>query len=109
MIAACGLDCEECDIRVAASSREVAEGLAQWFKTERGREIDPGSIRCDGCRGDRGRHWSPDCWILKCCVDDRGLESCSACPDFPCQALVEWAGTSERYSEAVERLEDHGG
>jgi hypothetical protein len=108
MIAACGLDCEECDIRVAAGNLEVAEGIVQWFKTEKGVEIDPGNIRCDACRGDRERHWSPDCWILQCCVDDRGLESCSACEDFPCQALVEWAATSERYSEALERLKDDG-
>jgi len=41
MIAACGLDCDECDVRSAASGREIAEGIAQWFETERGIEMDP--------------------------------------------------------------------
>jgi hypothetical protein len=107
-VAVCGLVCEECDIRQAPSDTKLAQEIADWFRTSRGKEVDPGSIRCEGCRGPRENHWSPDCWILKCCVDERGLESCGACPDFPCQALEEWAATSAKYGDALERLKNHG-
>ena len=80
MIAVCGLDCvNECGL---------------LYK------------RCDGCRGDRAKHWSASCWILKCCVDDKGLEFCNKCEDFPCQKLEEWAGKSSRYTVALNRLKD---
>jgi hypothetical protein len=87
---------------------EFAQEIADWFSDETGREIDLGSIRCEGCRGPRENHWSPNCWILKGCVEYRELESCRACRDFPCQALEEWAATSARYSDALERLKEHG-
>ena len=103
-IAACGLACGQCDILRAASDPELAQQIAGWFRQERGVEVDPGNVRCDGCRGNRERHWSPDCWILKCCVDQRGLESCHDCGDFPCSALEDWAATSVRYKDALERL-----
>ena len=34
-------------------------------------------------------HWSPDCWILECCVDKKKLEFCYECEDFPCDKLTE--------------------
>jgi hypothetical protein len=108
VIAVCGLVCGECRIHNATNSPELAQEIADWLSDETDTEVDVGSIRCEGCRGPRERHWSPDCWILKCCVDDRGLESCGACRDFPCQALEEWAATSARYGDALERLRNHG-
>ena len=103
-IAACGLDCTECDIRLAADDPEIAQATARWFDRELGMELKFEDIRCDGCKGDRAKHWSPDCWILSCCVDDKGLEFCSQCEDFLCQKLTEWATGSERYNNALERL-----
>ena len=49
-------------------------------------------------------HWSADCWILRCCVDERGLDSCYLCPDFPCQPLNEWATQNDSYAQALSRL-----
>lgn len=59
---------------------------------------------CLGCRGDRSTHWSLDCWILKCCVDERGPELCCEYHDFPCEQLGEWAAQSAGYTEALNRL-----
>jgi hypothetical protein len=59
---------------------------------------------CKGCHGDRSIHWSSDCWILKCCVDDHGLEHCSECDTFPCDRLVEWSGGNDSYTSALQRL-----
>jgi len=104
MIAVCGLDCAECDIFQAVDNSRIAQRIADWLRRERGIEVSPEDIYCDGCRGDREQHWSPECWILKCCIDDEGLEFCHECEDFPCQKLNEWVKGSERYSDALEKL-----
>ena len=104
MIAVCGLDCSRCDILQATNDPEIAQQIADWFRRERDTEVKIKDIHCLGCKGDRTRHWSPDCWILECCVDRKGLEFCYECEDFPCDRLNEWAEGNEGYGEALERL-----
>lgn len=111
IIAVCGLDCGSCDIRLATTNNEAAERLAEWFKSMGWLKDDDGveellrkAPYCMGCHGDRGRHWSPDCWILKCCIDEKGLNHCSECKGFPCEELEKWSGQNGSYSEAFERL-----
>lgn len=113
IIAVCGLDCTECDMRLAPTDPEAAKRVVAWFREMGWLEDDEGldevlerSMYCKGCRGDRSVHWSPDCWILQCCVDERGLSHCYQCDIFPCQRLTERAEESQRYTEALERLRD---
>ena len=88
MSAACVLVCDECYIYQAAKDSRRVGSVAVWFRRERGVEVAPEEIRCEGCKGDRQRHWLPGCWIVGCCVDERGLESCSACcSHFPAGGL----------------------
>ena len=104
MTAACGLNCAECDIFQAADDLEIAQRIVDWFSREQGIRLKPEDVRCEGCKGSREKHWSPDCWILQCCVDDKALEFCCECEDFPCAKLDEWARGSKRYGDALERL-----
>jgi hypothetical protein len=112
MIAVCGLDCVQCALRGASlGDRDAAERLVGWWRSMAWLEEDEGADEviargphCLGCRGDRSTHWSPDCWILKCCVDERGLDSCHLCGLFPCEQLVEWAKDNDGYSAALDRL-----
>ena len=111
MMAVCGLDCGDCDLRKVPTYPEAAERVVVWFSQmdwlnddEGVAEIIERSMYCKGCRGDRSVHWSPDCWILKCCVDDKGLSFCYECDAFPCAKLSEWAEESEEYTRALERL-----
>ena len=101
---ACGLTCEGCEMMMASNDSELAGKIADWFKRELNEDVRPEDIHCDGCHGDRGMHWSPDCWILLCCVDEKNLDDCSGCEGFPCEKLVEWAGQNERYGEALHQL-----
>lgn len=110
-IAVCGLDCGSCDIFRVQSNAEAARKVTDWLRSKGWIREDEGveevvgkAPYCLGCRGDRRVHWSPDCWILKCCVDDRGLDHCSDCNEFPCRELQEWSQRSEGYSNAFERL-----
>ena len=112
MIAVCGIDCTNCPLRKASlGDTEAAEQLAGWWKSEGWlkesegvKEVLERGPHCLGCRGDRATHWSANCWILKCCVDDRGLASCHECGEFACERLVEWAAQNEGYTEALNRL-----
>jgi len=104
MIAVCGLDCGERDIRQAKDDSAIAQHIVEWFKEELAVDVKPEDLRCGWCKGNRAEHWSPDCWILKCCLDDKGLESCYQCEVFPCQELNEWSQGSLRYGDALERL-----
>lgn len=111
MTAVCGLDCESCEIRKAPFDPEAAQSVVAWFKQmdwlkedEGINEIIERVMYCRGCRGDRSVHWSADCWILKCCVDLKGLEYCYQCEDFPCSNLTDWAKKSTDYTDALNRL-----
>lgn len=110
-LAACGLDCGSCDIRRLPSDPEAADRVVVWYRSkgwlgehEGVSEAIARSMYCNGCLGDRTVHWSADCWILKCCVDGKGLKSCSACESFPCTALTSWSKQNASYGQAFERL-----
>ena len=110
-IAACGLICSDCAIKKVPFDEKSAEQVYKWFldmkwieENKTIEEFMADGPYCEGCQGNRENHWSPDCWILECCVNDKGLDNCSECKDFPCDRLIEWAKEDEGYSEALERL-----
>jgi hypothetical protein len=112
LIAVCGLDCGGCDIRLLPTDSQAAQRVLDWFRQmewlQEGEGIAEAIERrmyCQGCRGDRTVHWSADCWILHCCVDERGLTSCHECPVFPCERLTQWAEQNTRYTQALRRLQ----
>jgi len=111
MIAACGLDCGSCEIRLAPTDPLAAQAIVEWFRrqgwlsdSEGMAQVIERRMYCTGCLGDREIHWSADCWILQCCVDQRGHSNCSECEAFPCGRLVEWAGQNNGYRAALARL-----
>ncbi|MCL2402965.1 MAG: DUF3795 domain-containing protein [Coriobacteriia bacterium] len=61
-IGCCGIDC----------------GLCPRYYTN-------GPSRCPGCGGAGFDAVHPPCGILSCCLNKRGLEVCSQCPDYPCE------------------------
>ena len=110
-MAACGLDCETCEIRLAPFDPDAAKVIVNWFKrqgwlTEREglQEVIERKMFCTGCLGSRESHWSADCWILACCVDQHDLENCSQCVDFPCDRLVVWSKENKSYTKALKTL-----
>lgn len=119
-IAACGLDCETCEIRRLPFD-EVAAGVCVdwyremgWLTAEEGvEEALARGMTCNSCRGDRSVHWSVNddgmCWILACCVDRHGHDTCSQCTEFPCDRLVEWSRQNDGYAKAFARLQEMAG
>jgi hypothetical protein len=77
-----------------------------WLREDEGvKEAIEKNMLCTGCHGDRTTHWSSDCWILKCCADEKNLRHCHECEDFPCERLIEWSKQNDGYRKAFERLE----
>ena len=111
MMAACGQACESCNLRRLAFDPEAAREVLPWFRERGWLQAEEGlaealerGMYCRGCHGDRVVHWSADCWILACAVDERGLHDCHECAAFPCQRLAEWAVQNDRYAAALARL-----
>lgn len=107
MIAVCGIDCSsECDIWKVPADLEAARRVAARFNEKGWGLLVPGTVLCSGCRGNRSVHWYADCWILRCCVDEKRLAFCYEFDSFPCDRLTDWAKQSSRYSRALERVRD---
>jgi hypothetical protein len=112
MMAVCGLDCGSCEIRLAPDDPEAARVVVAWFREKGWLEESEGiaevierGMYCKGCRGDRSVHWSPDCPLLICCVDEKHLEHCAQCDQFACEKLEAFATDGQaHHREAVEHL-----
>lgn len=86
-VAACGLNCQQCAIWIAASSAEAAERLAEKWRQSGYPAAEPGWFRCQGCWGPPEPHWTADCLIRLCC-DRQQLASCGHCQQFVCDQLI---------------------
>ncbi|MBD3190198.1 MAG: DUF3795 domain-containing protein [Candidatus Heimdallarchaeota archaeon] len=106
-IAVCGLECDKCDIYLMNEDEEIAEKMLRWFKKKSWRpesftieELMQEGPFCLGCRGDPEKHWSADCYALKC-AKEKNIDSCHKCEDFVC----DWYdGATRKYAEGIERL-----
>lgn len=91
LIACCGLDCEQCDARIATITHDNAlreKTAALWTKLN-GVTITPEMICCTGCRTEGAK--TPFCDSL-CpihnCVREKGLDTCADCARMDdCQTL----------------------
>ncbi len=85
--APCGIDCGDCKVYQAttADDPEIRKVLADEFKANFGKEIDPASILCDGCF-QAGRHigFCAVCEI-RFCATDKGYATCAECTELPCE------------------------
>lgn len=85
LAAACGLYCGACPVFKATEDRALAEKIAQNM----GIPID--RVGCRGCRDEKGHiplMGEPVCPTYQCCVEQRGLQFCYQCQDFPCLKLA---------------------
>jgi hypothetical protein len=111
MMAVCGLDCGTCTLRTMLWDVKAAHEVIGWFRSMGWLEENQGMeivrekrMFCRGCHGPRDEHWSADCRLLKCAVDNHGVQHCHQCPEFACQMLTEWATENDGYAAALDRL-----
>lgn len=95
MTAPCGLDCFNCRMYKANDDPEVMEEVKQWAE-KIGVKVD--DVLCKGCRNEKD--YIPVVKTLfgdakKCgawqCTQEKGLDFCGKCDDFPCDHLHPYA------------------
>ncbi len=105
LIAACGLDCSICEAYVATQANDQAaleRIAAKWRVDFKAPGITAENILCDGCMaGGRTIGHCAECGIRLCALE-RGVENCSACPDYGCDQL---SGFLQNVPQAKANLE----
>lgn len=91
LIACCGLDCEQCDARIATlnDDNDLREKTAQLWSKLNDAPITTEMINCMGCRTDGVKTFYCDsmCEIRKC-VLEKGLVTCADCLELECCQMV---------------------
>ena len=105
LIAICGLNCGECDIYLAPSNPVIAKKLVKRFDGM-WEDVKVTNFHCSTCKGDRSECWTSECWIRDCCLENKKLEYCFECKEFPCIKLIKWSKQSENYAKALQNLKD---
>ena len=116
-LAACGMNCKECDSYKVRTEHDVkaAKSLAAWYrgmgwieKNEGAEAVILKNPLCKGC-------WnSTDDCFFKCgchpkldfriCCTDKKIQHCGECNDFPCAMYIEFVGDLEHHKRAMEHL-----
>ena len=87
----CGLDCFNCPIYKENITDQIRNHLASQLG------LEPESIDCRGCRQQPGCSIAHiDCATLHC-IQQRSLDFCHECSEFPCPLLQPCADGSERF------------
>jgi hypothetical protein len=91
LIAACGLDCAQCEAYVATQANDLValERVAEkWTKEFNAPGLTVVNIQCDGCmtEGRKIGHCA-ECKMRLCAIE-RGLANCAVCPDYACEQLT---------------------
>jgi hypothetical protein len=81
LTAPCGLDCFNCEIYEKNITEEMKKQFALKIRK------DPEEVPCKGCRLEKGcKHLGQPCETLKC-IEEKKLEFCFQCEEFPCVKL----------------------
>ena len=109
LIACCGLDCRQCDARIATLTNDDAlrEKTAALWSRLNGVPISKEMIHCTGCRteGAKTLFCANFCQIRRC-VLGKGLETCGSCTGMEaCQTLAAITGNNP---QALQHLRETG-
>lgn len=94
LIACCGLDCQNCEVRIATITNDdnLREQTAQkWSIINNAPQITASTINCTGCRtkGVKFAYCSDYCQVRKC-VSEKGFTTCKDCEKLDsCQIVGE--------------------
>lgn len=109
-LAACGLDCNACDLYKAAFDPRSAANLVDWFRSRGWIGEDEGAEAvqrqapfCMGCWDVTAKQWCGDCNLRGCC-EEKAHPHCGECADFPCKDYRAWTVGQVHHQAAMEFL-----
>lgn len=111
-IGRCGFKCHLCpvytpNIRDEADRVEISKKWKQFYSYD----VEPDSLKCDGCIQNtktQGARLHPNCEFMKC-AEDRSLNFCQDCRDYPCKPLdqyfIEYEEVAKELSDTISKEE----
>ncbi len=96
--AVCGLYCGACSAYIA--TKEDPARLTQLAGMFGCSEED---VKCHGCRGDIRGSYCSQCRMVQC-AEERGIDFCSQCSEYPCDVIKEFQAQAPHRNELWEDL-----
>lgn len=97
--AVCGLYCPSCTLFIG--NHEDPERLAALTR-RMGRT--PEEMKCNGCRSDTLSFYCRSC-KMKSCAKEKGIDFCSECDEYPCEALTAFKAEAAHRCDVWESLD----
>jgi hypothetical protein len=91
LTAPCGLDCFNCEVH----ENNVTDEMRKMFSANTG--LSPEKVQCKGCRDQKGERLGMSLCETYKCVNEKGVEFCHECDEFPCQKLQPAADGASRF------------
>jgi len=84
LVAVCGLFCPACGIFIAQRGRlEERKRMAEDL------QVPVKDLQCDGCRAEKRFAYCETC-TMQACAEEKGLDFCAECEEYPCRPLKEF-------------------
>ena len=109
LIACCGIDCENCDARIATvtGNEALRTATARKWTAMNGIEIKPEYLHCMGCRTDGVKtSYCTDMCQIRACAARRGYATCGECAEVMTCPTVE--PILKHQSDAIDNLLSFG-
>jgi hypothetical protein len=94
MTAPCGLDCFNCPMYLANENEKLRNVIAETLNIPIEKAV------CGGCRNENGTMaflcMTEPCNVYKC-IENRGLDFCCDCSEFPCDHLHPYADKASEF------------
>jgi hypothetical protein len=110
LLAACGLECAECDAYKATQTGDVElakKVAAEWTKAFGGGKhvFAVEETYCDGCLtpGERKGGYCGACPI-RACVIQKKIDNCAHCADYACKDLTEFFNMAPQVKEKLDKI-----
>ena len=108
-IGCCGLHCGMCDIYIASTTSDDKRKakLAVKLSKQLGKKLTPDNVHCWGCWANNRNCWGKRCFFRKC-SDEKGLDFCYKCADYPCNELQEFYVENPGARDNLSRISKQG-
>jgi len=91
----CGLYCGACPVLIGNETGKLAEIARRWG-------AKPGDLVCRGCKSGVESVYCKKC-DLKSCAEDKRVEFCCDCDDYPCSKLTDFVDDQHAHHSVVLR------
>jgi len=106
MVAYCGLHCDECKAFKATQMRdyESKKQIAKHWSDQGEIKFKPEDVDCLGCKSETISGFCRKLCSIRPCAEERKVETCAHCDDYPCGKLKEYLSTDPDAAGNLEKI-----